>query len=824
MPKSILVNEIKRIVDNSLNDKPIIVWYDEGGTLSEIIDQTVPEGVNFIRYNGSYLAIRQKVEKNDYHLKQKWFIYIGRKRKEESWLRDYELFGKCIENNLERLLAERFGLKSTSETKNLLAGDKGRLLAENWNSLIGTNKKDITTEQIKKGLLTVTFKLTPEFDMKRAILDYLTLHDRLVNKLSSLGLHSLFNEKIKEYLGIICLKNDVVDPETLASAILLSEFVESSKGESESEFSSIIPPKDKRSYAVNLINEWISNTGLIDGFFEWSEKISDKYNIKNKLHNLQNFINVVSFKVIDEVLLEELIIRIEASSFENILESALKISKTRRKLIWSTKGHIDYWDKIYLASKLFKLIQTNLKSFDEILSFDEFIKKYTDKDGWWKIDDAYLEMAACSENTRSEIKKHINEPTSKKYGDWLNTFSIKFSESVSQLDKWESFVAYSQRDFWNENVTFDDDIVAVIYIDALRYDLAKKLYSNLEKRKFKVSMKTMLSSLPSITEVGMAALLPKNNGLSIEVANGKLKTLIHDSPVYVKSLRKDWINKTLDDVVFIDLNEINQSTKEDLQNKIQNSRRIIIMDQEIDKLGTFISEITVTFFELLVDKIASAVENLHNAGIKKVIIGTDHGFLLLPKEIVIENIPVPEINNETFKGRRFLIGHPPINDKFISFDFGSLGYSSQGVAEFPRGIYAISKRGTAGIIHGGISLQENCIASIESTKEVKSEKIGIKVEIPDEITSAFFFVKLVPKFKTVTFSQRKVKVQILIDDHVLEESKEHTIFQKPIKDRLVLRESPKEVEILVKDTETDEILFCSIVPVKLEGYDDMSLL
>ena len=63
MPKSILVNEINRIVDNSLNDKPVFIWYDEGETLSEIIDQTVPEGVNFIQYTGSYLAIRQKVEK-----------------------------------------------------------------------------------------------------------------------------------------------------------------------------------------------------------------------------------------------------------------------------------------------------------------------------------------------------------------------------------------------------------------------------------------------------------------------------------------------------------------------------------------------------------------------------------------------------------------------------------------------------------------------------------------------------------------------------------------------------------------------------------------
>lgn len=824
MPESILANEISHIVENGLKNKHIVIWYDKGETLSGIIDETVPDGIHFIRYTGSYLAIRQEVEESDSHLKQKWFIYIGRKRKENSWLRDYELFGECIQNNLERLLVERLGLKSTSETKKLLAGDKGRLLAENWNAVIGTSKNDVTIELIKNGLLAVTFKLTPEFEIKRAILDYLTLHERLVNELSSMDLHELFNDKIIEYLGINCLNDGIVDPETLASALLLSEFVESSAGESESEFSAIIPPKEKRSYAVNLVNEWINNTGLIDGFFEWSERISDKYNIKDKLHDLQKFVGVVSFKVVEEILLDELIIRIKGSSFEENVEIALKISETRRKFIWSTKGNITYWNKIYLASKLFNLILTNNETFDEIYSFNEYIQKYTAENGWWKIDDVYLEMAACSENTPSEIIKYINEPTSKKYVEWLNTVSIKFSESVSRLDKWESKIAYSQQNFWMENVSVDDSKVAVIYIDALRYDLAKKLYSNLEKRKFKVSMRAMLSSLPSITEVGMSALLPKNEGLSLEVDDGKLKSLIHDSPVHSKSLRKDWISKVLDDVIFIDLKEINHSTKEDLQNKIQNFSRIIIMDQEIDKLGTFIIDITVSFFEALVDKIASAVENLHNAGIKKVIIGTDHGFLLLPKENLIDSIPVPEMNNETVKGRRFIIGHPPLNDKFIRFDYSSLGYNSEGVAEFPRGLYSISKRGTTGIIHGGISLQENCIASIESVKEVQTEKIGIKVEIPKTINSAFFFVKLIPKYKTVSFTSRKVKIQILIDDNLLEESEEHTIFQEIIKDRLVLRESPKEVEILVKDTETDEILFCSIVPVKLEGYDDMGLL
>ena len=104
--------------------------------------------------------------------------------------------------------------------------------------MIGTNKKDINIEQIKKGLLAVTFKLTPEFDIKRAILDYLTLHERLVNELSSMGLHSLFNEKIEEYLSINCLKNGVVDPEILPQLFIV---IIESKGQSESEFSLAFP-------------------------------------------------------------------------------------------------------------------------------------------------------------------------------------------------------------------------------------------------------------------------------------------------------------------------------------------------------------------------------------------------------------------------------------------------------------------------------------------------------------------------------------------------------------------------------------------------------
>lgn len=816
-----LIKSIKSIVENGLKDKPIVIWYDEGETLKSLMGKSVPKNVNFIEYSGSYLAIRQKVEESDSHLNQKWFIYIGRARKEKSWLRDYELFGECIEFNLERLLVENFGLKSNAETKKLLSGNNGKLLAKKWDEVIKI-RKNITLNQIKDALLSSVFETFPSFDVKTAIIKYLSSDDDYKTKLTNCGLHRIFDRKIKDYIGISCLKDHIVDSELLASALLLSEFVESSQGLGEEEFLSLIPKKDKREYAANLVDDWINNNALSNGFFDWSKKLSSKYNIKSKLHGMQ-ISKIRSFKEVDEVLLEELIARITLEGFIANSDNLLNISRTRKDFLWSKGGDIDFWDQIYPASKLFNSIKKDMESITEENTFDDLIQHYTSPEGWWKNDEYYLELASDSETKKSEINEHIIMPISKRYGEWLNFINKKFSESLSQLNNWDSEFAYPQQAFWEKNVSVDDGKVVVLYIDALRYDLAQKLFSKLEEMNFKVSMTPMLSSLPSITPVGMAAMLPKNEGkLSLEVKDGKLNSMIKDSSVTLKSERENWIKKVIANPVFLDLNEILDSNSEDLKEKIQDSDRIFVMDQEIDKLGTFISNITVAFLRKSVNKIASVVDKLHKIGIKKVVIGTDHGFILLPKETIIDSIPEIKVNNlDTIKKHRFIIGNPPINDKMLNFDYESLGYNSKGKISFPRGINTISTRGKTGILHGGISLQENCIASIESIFEVKGEKVGIKIKAPHTITSVILIINISPIMKKLDNVPRKIKMELIINDKLSDESEEYELFEKPVKVRLNLRETPEEIKIQVKDVESEEILYTKIIPVELEGYDDI---
>lgn len=815
-----LIKQINKLIDESIKDKPMVVWYDDGATLSNIIKEAIPEGVNFVPFEGSYLAIRLKVEKSDPRLKNKWFIYIGEKRREKSWIRDYELFGECVEYNLERLLVDHFGLRSSREIRELLEGHRGRALADKWDMIIGGIKGSITQERIIDGLLSVTFQILP-FDIKRAILEYLTYSERYISELGRMGLHKRFNEKINELLGVSCLKDEIVDPMLLASAFLLSELVESSGGIGEKEFHSLIPSKEKRILAYNLVKDWTHNTALRDGFFRWSEELASKYDVKSKFQGFEKLTEVLSFKDVDAQLLDEIIARIKGGEFEKHAKMIEKVSDKRKKTIWSETGRIKFWDYIYHAARLNNLIHENTELLEEKdLSMDEFIENYIHR--WWIIDESYLNLASNAIAPDERINEYILKPSSERYGKWLEFLGKRFSEAVSQAGRWKSKHAYSQKKFWEKNISVDDKRVAILYIDALRYDLAKHLITKINERGFEVSSIPMLSSIPSITEVGMAALLPKHeDNISLIVENGDIKIAIDEFLVTQKGDRNEWIKKIFPDSVFLDLSEICSSTNEKLRQKIGKASRIFILDRKIDVLGTFITDISVSFFNDAIEKIAAAIENLHYAGIKKVVIGTDHGFLLLPEGMKTDTIQNISVSSETCKSWRFLAGKPPKVESLLTFDYKELGFSSQGFARFPRAIGCIAMPGRMVFYHGGISLQENCLLSITSIFEPKDvERVKIKAELPEVISTAVFLVSIAPFFEKLTALQRKVVVQVLSEDKIISESDIHSIFQEPVKARLVLKKIPKKAKIQIKDIETNEILFAKEVQVKLEGYDE----
>ncbi|RJS79931.1 PglZ domain-containing protein [Methanophagales archaeon] len=168
-----------------------------------------------------------------------------------------------------------------------------------------------------------------------------------------------------------------------------------------------------------------------------------------------------------------------------------------------------------IASRLFKGCKEALKECER-LNRDEIIDKYVSS--WWKFDSMVLELS----NFDFERESPLITPAYVAYETYLDRVNRRLLEAVKNVG-WKQ----NQSSFWSY-VTRAEKPVAVFFTDALRFDLAKKLIEKLQTRigVEEVKVEWLYGVLPSITEVGMAALLPDallslafDNSLKVSIGN-----------------------------------------------------------------------------------------------------------------------------------------------------------------------------------------------------------------------------------------------------------------------------------------------------------------
>ncbi|MGQ9712887.1 MAG: PglZ domain-containing protein [Desulfotomaculales bacterium] len=100
--------------------------------------------------------------------------------------------------------------------------------------------------------------------------------------------------------------------------------------------------------------------------------------------------------------------------------------------------------------------------------------------------------------------------------------------------------------FWSDTVRVTSGYTAILFIHVLRFDLALYLKELLEgSREFTVTLGWRRATLPSITEVGMAALLPAaERGLALGIEE-QLSLSIGSENLTGCNRRQDYLKKAL---------------------------------------------------------------------------------------------------------------------------------------------------------------------------------------------------------------------------------------------------------------------------------------
>lgn len=793
----------------------MLVWYDSGGTIVPIIDKIVPKDVDLIKYDGSYLQIRAEIEKEgDLHKKR--LIYIPRKPLKPSWLRDYELFGERIEVNLSQILHDYFGLNTNPDIASVLTSANCKRLVKKWDEVRGRIEPPLTEEKLEEAIVAALLDQSSKFDIKKAVLQFLGQPDEIKTKLENSGLKQLFIKLLNKN-GFPLFEE--LEAKQVATTLLLTELIFNSNGMGEKEFEPILIEEKFRKFWSETVHDWATDSIRIESLFHWSQIIEKEYDIKDRISGIREIEDVESFKAVDNVLLNEIKTRVSTKGTKGILENAEfinKIAKVRGNKVWAREGKIKEWSVLL---KVIELLRGTKDSLAKIKDNDIlFAESYFNS--WWKLDQIYRELASLGKDVDYSLNSTFLKPAANRYQNWLEKTNKAFTKKINTLQKWPLPNTLSQNSFWKNFVKPHKCKICVFFLDALRFELQKRLLGVLKLKGHKTMHTPMLCSLPSTTEVCMASLLP-HDVISLESSEKNLTLMVDGQRIKSKADRLNLLKKLYGDkICFLELGQLKEDLQP-LQKLVKGARILLVTDRELDKAGTSISRDFLDYFDNFMEKVRIGVEKVTLLGYQKITITTDHGFLVIPdpnKVKTVESFP----NQGLTIHRRYVIDHPPIVEGCFTLPLRKAGYNSKGEILFPVGISYLAKKGPKEMyIHGGLSLQECCIGVLEVEPQGLGKPVSVRIEVSEPIATQKFGIRLVPFSNHLIPIPRTVKVELWAKGELVGEQKPVEISQETKELKFHLRKIPEKVEIHVRDFDTKVLLDKKSVLVALEGYDEL---
>ena len=279
------------------------------------------------------------------------------------------------------------------------------------------------------------------------------------------------------------------------------------------------------------------------------------------------------------------------------------------------------------------------------------------------------------------------------------------------------------------------DPMAVLVLDACRYDLGARLAETLEKGEpvRRAELLAARAPLPSITALGMPfALADSADDLAVGVTtkgSARWQVTSNDGAgdLTVAEDRRAWLRRrfklkpaSITNVKSV-LDLPPPGTKEA-------GRWLFVFGDEFDTQGHE-GELQFTGADDHIERYVRVVRRLRDAGYSTVVVVTDHGFVHWePEKDEVEAQPTGEI---LWRSRRAIVGrglkHPTAVATAVK--------GSDLECRVPRSVNAFRTYGGIGFFHGGASLQELIIPVVVFRWPKKAEKVSVVLTPLSEITS-----------------------------------------------------------------------------------------
>ena len=679
--------------------RKIIFWYDSKQEYQDFINELELEDTEIIKYDNNSFWIRYHIEKEE--LNKNIIIYLPFERK------------KGIDNDL-------------SEFKNFDIDEKNN---DNIDLIITA--------------IMLNIKSINEDDILKEIIKYYFEDDKKYEELFKFGSEEFILRLFNDTFGSSVSSYEEL-PEVYKS-LVFTYFATSLKDiKKASRYSKYLLTKKTTNVYV-FINNLMRDKTTKEYFEKLSKDIEKEFGIEDLLNSMEidDYSSSDAFESVDKYVLKYLVDKL----FNGIGEYEVY------------KNYIDIRENKYWYEKLeneYNLLKVSIAFFEKInaiqdsikiVDIDKFAKDYADN--FSEVDTLYRKVYFYFDNIEDkDIFINLKNKIENIYvNDFMSELSIKWSDMIENMPKYDSNRLTLQKDFYKNYIRpFNDkkDRIIVIISDAFRYECAKELNNKLKTIASKSDIGYMQGLVPSYTKLGMASLLPNKELSRVKdsddiLVDGQVSSSVKDRELLLQKENPDSIAVKYDDLY--------EMTKMEWKKLFSGKKVVYIYHDTVDNAGEHNENTIFTACDKAINELEKLVRDLHTtfSGINA-FITADHGFFY--KRGKVESYEkTSKTTNATKQKTRYSYSDSVSNEEgILSINLDYVFGENSGYVNIPKGNIIFARQGTGiNYVHGGILPQEIIVPVIDfkSTRTSDdSKKVGITYSgLSTKITNAITYLE-----------------------------------------------------------------------------------
>ncbi|MCB2290860.1 BREX-1 system phosphatase PglZ type A [Clostridium sp. CS001] len=725
-----LRNEFNLPLKNGEKRK-IIFWNDYEKEFEDVIDEVNIEGVRIHKltsensFYSKYLIEEEDVESN-------FLIYntVKIQDNKENWLLDIVVYS-------EQFYADKTSLTMKELEIDISLREKFSEYKEFFNSMERRNKFDKfeesidTPEKLELGILgAVCNSKTIEFEevLKIVLMESLNEQDnKYYTAFEKYNIEKVFWNYAKIKYGYDKANKTLKKLLVHIISTVLGSYINEDKLSRISEFIGKNKPN-----CVVFIDHWMNHKADYIKYDLLSEEYEKEINAVQLIEKLdiEDYKNIDILKIFDRAIIRNIVDSLENKSED--YDKFIELIRGRR-----TKHFYEQYEGVYEAllnvvemHKFYKKYNMGIPQKNNEKLFKDYVTEYYKMDTYYRKVYYFYDL-----QPESNVINRLKSLAENLYVNWyLSEIGTNWSSAINEDMKkdWRIPGIVNQREFYSTYVNpllSNGDRVFVIISDALRYEVGAEIAERLNEQVINsTSIYSMLSTVPSITKLGMASLLP-HDSISIK-DDGRVFVDGNDSSGVQN--RSKILIKSFDNSIAVDYQKLPKN-KIEFMDSLKGYKLVYIyhdtIDATSDKGSTEIY--TVEAVQKAVDEILDLIHKITDwLGGINVLVTADHGFIYQRSDLEESDKIGKEAVEVIDKNRRsFITKENREIDNLLKIDMKYLLNENDVFAYMPKSNIRFKVQGEGSkFVHGGATLQE-LVVPVVSFKNIRSSyKNSIKAE------------------------------------------------------------------------------------------------